>query len=57
MTYAAVFFHHMSWGWGVLMMLGWLFLLGLVVGVLYLTLRPPKGMSSGDPRRPPRAAR
>jgi hypothetical protein len=36
MTYAAVYVHHMGWAWGILMMLGWLFVLGLVVGVVYL---------------------
>jgi putative membrane protein len=31
--------NHMSWGWGILMMLGWLALLGLLVGVVLAVVR------------------
>jgi uncharacterized membrane protein len=31
---AYVYSHHMGWGWGILMMLGWLTLLALLVGAV-----------------------
>lgn len=36
---AYVYMHNMGWGWGVLMTLGWLALLGLFVSVLVAAVR------------------
>jgi putative membrane protein len=42
---AYAYMHNMGWGWGILMTLGWLALLGLFVGVLVTTLRDRRGES------------
>jgi uncharacterized membrane protein len=39
------YFHHMDWGWGILMMFGWLVLLGLVVGVVFFAVRDRRSPS------------
>lgn len=42
---ADVYMHDMGWGWGVLMTLGWLVLLGLLVGVLIAAIRDRRSPS------------
>lgn len=42
---AYVYMHHMGWGWGILMTLGWLALLGLFVGVLLTAVRDRRNAS------------
>lgn len=41
----AYMYNHMSWGWGILMMLGWVILLGLFVMLLVSVMRD-RGSSS-----------
>jgi uncharacterized membrane protein len=36
---AYVYSNHMGWGWGILMMLGWLTLLALLVGAVLAAVR------------------
>jgi putative membrane protein len=42
---AYVYMHDMGWGWGMLMTLGWLVLLGLFAGVLTAGVRDRRGPS------------
>jgi putative membrane protein len=42
---ASVYMHDMGWGWGILMTLGWLALLGLFVGVLMAAVRDRRSAS------------
>lgn len=41
----AYMYNHMSWGWGILMTLGWVILLGLFVMLLFSAMRD-RGSSS-----------
>jgi uncharacterized membrane protein len=36
---AYVYYHHMGWGWGILMTLGWIVLIALFVAVVYSVIR------------------
>jgi uncharacterized membrane protein len=45
---AYVYMHNMGWGWGILMTLGWLALLGLFVGVLLAALRDRRSPSARE---------
>jgi uncharacterized membrane protein len=51
---AYLYYHHMGWGWAVLMTLGWLALLGLFVWVVTLAIRerrsPPSARELLDRR-------
>ncbi len=53
---ADFYMHDMGWGWGVLMTLGWLALLGLFVGVLIAAIRdrrspsPRESLDADSPR-------
>jgi uncharacterized membrane protein len=44
----AYMYNHMSWGWGILMTLGWMILLGLFVAVLVSAMRDRGGSSARD---------
>jgi uncharacterized membrane protein len=45
---AYVYYHHMGWGWGILMTLGWLALLGLFVAVVYAAVRDRRAPSARE---------
>jgi putative membrane protein len=45
---AYVYMHDMGWGWGVLMTIGWIALLGLFVGVLVMAIRNRSGESARE---------
>lgn len=40
-----VYVHNMGWGWGILMTLGWLALLGLFLGVVLAAVRDRRSQS------------
>jgi uncharacterized membrane protein len=44
----AYMYNHMSWGWGILMTLGWVILLGLFVAVLVSAMRDRGGSSARE---------
>jgi uncharacterized membrane protein len=45
---AYMYSHNMGWGWGILMTLGWLILLGLFLAVLVASLRDRKNPSARE---------
>lgn len=45
---ADVYYHQMGWGWGILMALGWVILLGLFAAVLVASLRDRKSPSAHE---------
>jgi len=44
----AYMYNHMSWGWGILMMLGWVVLLGLFVALVVNATRGRQGSSARE---------
>ena len=44
----AYMYNHMSWGWGILMTLGWVILLGLFVMLLVSAMRDRGGSSARE---------
>ena len=44
----AYMYNHMDWGWGILMTLGWVILLGLLAAVLVAAIRDRGGTSARD---------
>ena len=45
---AYFFMHDMSWGWGVLMMIGWIALWALIIGSAWMLLRDRRHTSPDD---------
>jgi uncharacterized membrane protein len=45
---AYMYYNHMGWGWGLLMSLGWLLLLGLFLAVLVASLRDRRNPSAKE---------
>ena len=44
----AYMYNHMDWGWGILMTLGWVIVLGLLAALLVAAIRDRGGTSARD---------